>query len=817
MGEPTERPDVTQCLTADEALAACGPEGDSTRAAYRAHIERCGRCRVLVAEAARAIVDVGAGRTGSLLTLGEGEQVAGRYRIVKFLARGGMGEVYEAFDQVLQEPVALKTLLATALDDDRAVARLAVEVRLARRVTHPNVCRILEFGFHAPASWKGAQLPFLTMELLSGEPLSRRLARGGPLPPGPALELARQMVAGLSAIHGAGIVHRDWKSDNAFLARSEAGVERLVVMDFGLAHVPGAGRRSHDTTSGIAGTADYVSPEQLQGGPLTPAADIYALGVVLFELVTGKRPFSGGSTFDTALRRLREDPPRPSSLAPGLPAGWDRAVLGCLERRPDRRFPRVEDVLQALQSDQRPPHPRWLKTPGKWLKPPRRWLAPLAFVLPLVAVAGWLLWPRSPAPPTAPTTPAAAGGPGSGASDDLPPRVPAMVRPAVVGTRWPMREIPVCLQATRVTSDPEAAHFAVHAKIDFTWNILADFWLHDAGPCPPDPRGMIALTLTDGHEYRADLGYRADAPVRVHLGVDLAGLGERVVQAFGRALGLGLRGEGELTPDEIALTQSLYGVKPPGSLSGPWGRCLARADGKPSAILARCRGGPAETWRRDSHTRQLRTPAEPSLCLGAQEGASKQPLRVGPCAPGARDRISLRGASWRVLGDRCATALVARPDGEITAEGCDFRDLQRWDFFEGDDRIRLHGTDLCVTAPADAVERGVGTRLSLQRCRTGAAASTQVFHLFEGGLIKVDRGADLCLAMMLGAPRSGRLGLGTWCDRQPAAPEQLFSLVGPLRAGRGCVTVPGHPDDHAPVWVLPCVGGWDKQTWQYWW
>src|SRR5688572_8065188 len=211
-----------ECLTADEALAVCGDQPTSpsnggaengrSLAEARAHMDGCDGCRQLVAEAARALVDVGAGRTGSLLTLSEGEQVAGRYRIVRFLARGGMGEVYEAFDEVLQETVALKTLLATTLDDDAAVARLAVEVRLARRVTHPNVCRILEFGFHAPAAWKGVRLPFLTMELLVGEPLSRRIERVGPLPLAEAMALARQMVDGLAAIHAAGIVHRDWKS-----------------------------------------------------------------------------------------------------------------------------------------------------------------------------------------------------------------------------------------------------------------------------------------------------------------------------------------------------------------------------------------------------------------------------------------------------------------------------------------------------------------------------------------------------------------------------------------------------------------------------
>jgi tRNA A-37 threonylcarbamoyl transferase component Bud32 len=803
MPAPDQRLDSTRCLSADEALTVCGGSDVPPRAALRSHIEACDRCRVLVAEAARALVDVSGHRTGSLLTLSEGEQVAGRYRIVRFLARGGMGEVYEAFDQVLQEPVALKTLLATALDDERAMARLAVEVRLARRVTHPNVCRILEFGFHAPVGWKGARLPFLTMELLAGERLSQRLAREGPLPPDKALDLAGQMIAGLAAIHAAGIVHRDWKADNAFLARSGAGIERLVVMDFGLAHVPAGGRWSQDTPSGIAGTADYIAPEQLQGGPVTPAADVYALGVVLFEMVTGRKPFVGSTTFETALRRLHVDPRPPSALTPGLAASWDRAVLGCLERQPERRFSRVEQVLEALRSTggRRWHGRRWPRLLTPWRL--------LALGTPLLLLAALIAWPRgqalrAPPPPEPP------------AAEALPARVPALARPALLGAKWPVREIPVCRQAVRVSHDPPAAVFTVQAKLDFDWNHVADFWFHDAGSCPPDPRGMIALTLVDGSDYRADLGYRSDGPVRVHLGVELVGLDDRVVHAFGRALGLGLRGDAFLSPEEISFVRAVYGTKPPGSLAGPWGRCLARATGRPSATLARCSGGEEEAWRPDRRTRLIRSADGRPVCLAAgQAGVKKQPLLISDCRGGAREVTSLRGASWRAVGDRCATAVAARADAEIGIAGCDNRPLQRWDFFQGDDRIRLSGTDLCVTAPSDAVARGVGTRLRLEPCRAGSG--TQVFQFPPGGLIKLDLTTDLCLTMSMGTPRTGVLSLGTWCDRAPASPDQVFSVAGPLRAAGGCVTVPGIPDDHAPVWVMPCVGGWDHQLWEYWW
>jgi hypothetical protein len=193
----------------------------------------------------------------------------------------------------------------------------------------------------------------------------------------------------------------------------------------------------------------------------------------------------------------------------------------------------------------------------------------------------------------------------------------------------------------------------------------------------------------------------------------------------------------------------------------------------------------------------------------------KQPLLIGDCRAGAREVVSLGGASWRAVGDRCATATAARAHADIGVAGCDNRPEQRWDFFQGDDRIRLHGTDLCVTAPSHAIERGVGTRLQLMPCRAGSG--TQIFHFPPGGLIKIDTATDLCLTMSMGSSNVGVLSLGTWCDRSPPSPDQVFSVAGPLRARGGCVTVPGSPDDHAPVWVMPCVGGWDHQLWEYWW
>src|SRR2546421_7739345 len=208
----------------------------------------------------------------------EGELAGGRWRIVRLLGAGGMGEVYEAEDTELHEHVALKALPSRLAGDAEAIARLRREVQLARKVTHKNVCRIFDLGLHER---DGHATAFLTMELLSGETLAARLAGAGPLTPDQALPLLAQMAAALDEAHAAGVLHRDLKSANVLLVSGE----RAMLMDFGIA------RRRGSETGTIYGSPDYMAPEQLAGFEVTAAADIYALGVVAYEMVTGKVPF----------------------------------------------------------------------------------------------------------------------------------------------------------------------------------------------------------------------------------------------------------------------------------------------------------------------------------------------------------------------------------------------------------------------------------------------------------------------------------------------------------------------------------------------
>jgi serine/threonine protein kinase len=312
------------------------------------HLDTCGACRVVMAEAARIATN---GDRGSRQprTLADGEGVAGRYEIRRFMARGGMGEVYEALDSALGEVVALKTLAVTAVDKTDAVKRLLAEVRIARKVTHPNVCRILEFGTHQREGSADQPVPFLTMPLLQGETLARRIERTGRLPPAEALRILMQLAAGLTAVHEVGVVHRDFKSDNVFMVAGAGGEERAVVMDFGLARAleaPGDGKKS--TGGLLLGTPAYMAPEQVEGKAITKAVDVYALGVVAFELITGRVPFVAESAAAVALARLRYAVDPPSSLVAGLDKAWDAFVRRCLKRGPEQRFADMKELRVAL-------------------------------------------------------------------------------------------------------------------------------------------------------------------------------------------------------------------------------------------------------------------------------------------------------------------------------------------------------------------------------------------------------------------------------------------------------------------------------------
>ena len=298
-------------------------------------------------------------QTRSRYSLSPGDRICDRFEILRFLGEGGMGQVYEALDTELGQRVALKTIHPDIVSDPTALLRFKQEVQLTRRVTHPNICRTFDLERHtSPPDSNGLrnEITFLTMELLEGETLSDLLRRKGPLETSEALPLAEQMAEALGAAHDAGVVHRDFKPSNVLLIPSGLAT-RVVVSDFGLAravlppgNLSGAATKSSMTATGrVLGTMVYMAPEQLERGEATPATDIYALGLVLYEMVAGRRPFEDEIPFAEISKRLKQPPPPLRGHVDRLDPRWEATIFKCLEATPSARFLKAADVVHALQ------------------------------------------------------------------------------------------------------------------------------------------------------------------------------------------------------------------------------------------------------------------------------------------------------------------------------------------------------------------------------------------------------------------------------------------------------------------------------------
>jgi len=257
-----------------------------------------------------------------------------------------MGEVFEVEDLELQERVALKIIRPDIASNPQIISRFKREILLGKRVSHPNVCRIHDLG--SAKTENGRDFLFLTMEFLEGETLASRLRRG-PLAGSELVSLVENLTDGLAAAHHAGILHRDFKSGNVMLVSSPSGT-RAVITDFGLARaMQDTEERAALTNRGtVMGTVDYMAPEQLRGENLGIPADIYSLGVVLFEAVTGRRPFIGDSDVVVALQHLHRAPPSPRECVPTLEKHWEAAILRCLAKDPEKRFASAAEVQAAL-------------------------------------------------------------------------------------------------------------------------------------------------------------------------------------------------------------------------------------------------------------------------------------------------------------------------------------------------------------------------------------------------------------------------------------------------------------------------------------
>jgi serine/threonine-protein kinase len=281
-----------------------------------------------------------------------GTIVGDRYRIVEKLGAGGMASVYRGEHQLLRKGVAIKILLPEVAVDADMAARFEAEAVAAARLDHPNCVGISDFG-----RTSGGQL-YLVMELIDGHPLSEVLGNGLKLPWGRAVEIARQLLRGLARAHELGIVHRDLKPANIMVSTRQAGYEVAKIIDFGIAKMVGespAAPRVETKAGTVFGTADFIAPERLLGkGENDPRSDLYSVGVALYEMVTGVRPFHTDDAYEIIKRAMTEKPVPPSQAAPEakIPARLEAVIMRALEKEPGDRFGSAREFLAALDVEE---------------------------------------------------------------------------------------------------------------------------------------------------------------------------------------------------------------------------------------------------------------------------------------------------------------------------------------------------------------------------------------------------------------------------------------------------------------------------------
>jgi eukaryotic-like serine/threonine-protein kinase len=319
-----------------------------------------------------------------------GRTIDGRYRVLKRLAAGGMGVVYRAERVGLAKPVAIKFLHRSQAAVANRRERFDREAAAMSRLSHPNLVSIIDYG-------ELDDTPYLVMDFHKGESLRGVLERGR-LPPPRAVDFARQLLAGLGSAHASGVVHRDLKPANVLIT-GKPGHELVKVLDFGVAKLlEGDGRPSELSVmaGSLLGTAEYMAPEQARCEVIDPRADIYAVGILLYEMLTGRRPFEAERDLAVLRMQVEDEPARPTVHVPTLSPALERAVLRALEKDRERRWPTAEEFAAALAATPEgrieAPRRAIAAEPAIATEPVRRrrrrwpWLAAL-LVLPVVAAA----------------------------------------------------------------------------------------------------------------------------------------------------------------------------------------------------------------------------------------------------------------------------------------------------------------------------------------------------------------------------------------------------------------------------------------------
>jgi serine/threonine protein kinase/Tfp pilus assembly protein PilF len=315
-------------------------------------------------------------------TLGRGTLFAGRYEVIEALGVGGMGEVYRVEDKKVGQEVALKLIKPEIAADGKTIERFRNEMKTARMISHRNVCRMFDLGEE-----KGTH--FITMEYVTGEDLRSFLRRSKQLALGTAISIAEQVCEGLAEAHRLGVVHRDLKPGNIMIDKD--GNARI--MDFGIALSPqGKGMTGEGA---IVGTPEYMSPEQVEGKEIDPRSDIYALGVILYEMVTGRVPFEGDTPFVVGVKHKGEIPRDPREINPQVSEDLGRIILRCLEKDREKRFQSAALVHAELEKIERGVASRDIARPFRSKK--RVALLVTAVALVVIGLVLWRVLPKKPA------------------------------------------------------------------------------------------------------------------------------------------------------------------------------------------------------------------------------------------------------------------------------------------------------------------------------------------------------------------------------------------------------------------------------------
>jgi serine/threonine-protein kinase len=267
-----------------------------------------------------------------------GTVLDGRYRVDTMIATGGMSSVYRGLDLRLDRPVALKVMESRYAGDQQFLTRFQREARAVARLSHPGLVAVYDQGAGTP----GRQPPFLVMELVEGGTLRELLRERGPMPPHAVAAVLAPVLGGLAVAHAAGLVHRDIKPENVLI--SDGG--EVKIADFGL--VRAIAEAKITSTSVILGTAAYLSPEQVSTGDADPRSDVYAVGILAYELLTGVTPFTGDSALSVAYQRMDHDVPAPGTVIAGVPTQFDEMVLRATARDPQRRYSDARDMADDL-------------------------------------------------------------------------------------------------------------------------------------------------------------------------------------------------------------------------------------------------------------------------------------------------------------------------------------------------------------------------------------------------------------------------------------------------------------------------------------